>query len=437
MWVREYVFNVIIQPFHLLIYTVLVGSSVELVADNMIYGIVAIGFLVPAEKLLRKFFGFDNAGTLSAAGSFAGGAVFSSIVNKLNKHQGGRNDSDDDSSKNRGIRKASSNGIDADEILIGKANGGASGSANKAIEPTQNADQRNSQKSAGDKTSQTSQSKTPEPRSPSKQQESGQQKNNTNNEKTHDNQNPDNSGQPKPNNESEPESTEWKENRGLGMARVWEDVKGGWKKEEGIRSNLSAVSHVVGNAAKSGLSRGVDAGNAVVDRYKRKILNAARPSRVVKKVGRWTRRATIGGLAGGALGITGLAVGVASGDPSKAATLAGAAGLAGYHGANYYGDKFAKEVGEAAKDATVGFWGEDYGKRQQYLYDKNFKKDPSNLRVLQKYLGAEGAREAMKTRVQPFLNAGISDPKVIGKALQLMDNPKNEEFFGKRYERRR
>lgn len=85
MWFREYIFNVLIQPFHLILYAILVGSAIDLVTTNMIYGVVAIGFLVPAEKLLRKFFGFDNAGTLSAAGSFAGGAMFSAMINKINR----------------------------------------------------------------------------------------------------------------------------------------------------------------------------------------------------------------------------------------------------------------------------------------------------------------------------------------------------------------
>ena len=82
MWFREYIFNILLQPFHYLLYTVLVGAAINLVSSSMIYAVIAIGFMIPAEKLLRKFFGFDNAGTLSAAGSFAGGAVFSAMINR-------------------------------------------------------------------------------------------------------------------------------------------------------------------------------------------------------------------------------------------------------------------------------------------------------------------------------------------------------------------
>ena len=85
MWFKEYAYNILVQPFHLIIYVVIVGTAIELATENLIYAIVAIYFLIPAEKLLRKFFGFDNAGTLSAAGSFAGGALFSTMVGMVNR----------------------------------------------------------------------------------------------------------------------------------------------------------------------------------------------------------------------------------------------------------------------------------------------------------------------------------------------------------------
>lgn len=85
MWFREYIFNALIQPFHLIIYTILVGSATALAHSYPIYAVVAIAFLIPAEKLMRKFFGFDGAGTLSAAGSFAGGALFSTMLQRINR----------------------------------------------------------------------------------------------------------------------------------------------------------------------------------------------------------------------------------------------------------------------------------------------------------------------------------------------------------------
>ncbi len=75
MWLKEYIFNLLLQPFHLLLYTVLIGSAMDFAAENTIYAIVAIGFLIPAEKLLRRFFGFEKAQTASIADAAVGGAM--------------------------------------------------------------------------------------------------------------------------------------------------------------------------------------------------------------------------------------------------------------------------------------------------------------------------------------------------------------------------
>lgn len=121
MWFKEYVFNVIIQPFHMILYTILVGSALELAHTSLIYSIVAIYFLIPAEKLLRKFFGFDNAGTLSAAGSFAGGAVFSAMINKMNRPKPRDDKEKDDKPK---MRKPTGSAIvDAEGVLFGGSGG--------------------------------------------------------------------------------------------------------------------------------------------------------------------------------------------------------------------------------------------------------------------------------------------------------------------------
>lgn len=98
MWLKEYVFNALLQPFHLIIYTVFVGSAIELAANNPIYAIVTLAFITPAEKILRKFFGFEKAstaGTLGAAASIAGGAAAMNLAKGLMapKKGGGGKDS--------------------------------------------------------------------------------------------------------------------------------------------------------------------------------------------------------------------------------------------------------------------------------------------------------------------------------------------------------
>lgn len=97
-WLKEYIFTALLQPFHLIIYTVLVGSALNLATQNILYSILVIAFIGPAEKLLRKFFGFDKAstpGTLSQAGAMFGGAAAWNMFKKgvgfiADKRSGGK-----------------------------------------------------------------------------------------------------------------------------------------------------------------------------------------------------------------------------------------------------------------------------------------------------------------------------------------------------------
>lgn len=83
-WLKEYIFNLLLQPLHLLLYTVLVTSAFDLAGENILYCLVAIGFLIPAEKLMRSFFGFEKASTPgSMAGAAVGAGLVSSGIQKL------------------------------------------------------------------------------------------------------------------------------------------------------------------------------------------------------------------------------------------------------------------------------------------------------------------------------------------------------------------
>lgn len=108
MWFKEYIFNLLIQPLHLILYMVLIGSAMTFASQNLIYAVVAIGFMTPAEKLMRKFFGFEKAGTPGMFAGPAGAALMMGGINKLLRPPhppkgggglsggGSENDSDDD-----------------------------------------------------------------------------------------------------------------------------------------------------------------------------------------------------------------------------------------------------------------------------------------------------------------------------------------------------
>lgn len=83
-WLKEYIFNLLIQPVHLILYTVLIGASMDLVADNIVFALVALGFILQDEKILRKFFGFEKASTV-AGGSALGGALAMQGISQMSK----------------------------------------------------------------------------------------------------------------------------------------------------------------------------------------------------------------------------------------------------------------------------------------------------------------------------------------------------------------
>lgn len=73
-WLKEYIFNLLIQPMHLILYTVLIGAAKDL-SNNMVYVIIALGFMTQAEKIVRSFFGFEKAKTPGLIPGSAGGAL--------------------------------------------------------------------------------------------------------------------------------------------------------------------------------------------------------------------------------------------------------------------------------------------------------------------------------------------------------------------------
>ena len=88
MWFKEYLMNAILQPIHLILYTALISSAHDLVVKNWIYAIVAIAFLIPAEKFIKKMFGFDKAETPGTLGGFAAGALTMKAMSGLSNFKG-------------------------------------------------------------------------------------------------------------------------------------------------------------------------------------------------------------------------------------------------------------------------------------------------------------------------------------------------------------
>ncbi len=129
MWLKEFVFNVLIQPFHLLIYVVFISSALDFANSNIIYTIVVLGFISQAEKILKKMFGFEKATTLGSFSGAAAGSMAANLISKASgklsaggkggKNNGGNNpDGGNDSGQQDRIREGNSNpyeGLDSGE----------------------------------------------------------------------------------------------------------------------------------------------------------------------------------------------------------------------------------------------------------------------------------------------------------------------------------
>lgn len=80
-WVKEYIFTLLLQPMHMILYTILISSAIDLAKEYPIYAMVVYGCMLQAEKLVKKMFGFDRASlgrgeTSGFLGGFTGSAVW-------------------------------------------------------------------------------------------------------------------------------------------------------------------------------------------------------------------------------------------------------------------------------------------------------------------------------------------------------------------------
>ena len=118
-WLKEFMFNVLIQPFHCLLYLIFVSSALEMLNGTLgggIFAIITIIFVYQAEGIIRKIFGFGGASTLgNAAGSaailYSGMKLAENLGKKKDdgKESGGKGQSQGEGSGNSSSRNAEQN----------------------------------------------------------------------------------------------------------------------------------------------------------------------------------------------------------------------------------------------------------------------------------------------------------------------------------------
>lgn len=128
-WLREYIVNCLIQPVHLLLYTLLIQNAIDFATENVLYAIIALTFIMPAEKIIKQMFGLNSQQSgYNTLGAAAGGAMVMNMLNKVKGvgPKGGGKSGDNSGSGNAGnnnVRTATRNGADPS----GQADGGAAG----------------------------------------------------------------------------------------------------------------------------------------------------------------------------------------------------------------------------------------------------------------------------------------------------------------------
>ncbi len=92
-WLKEFIYNVLIQPFHCIIYLTFVSTILNTLGTKaslvkLALAVMCIRFVWKAEEIVKTIFGFKGASSM-AEGSLAAVATVNSIARTLSK-QGGR-----------------------------------------------------------------------------------------------------------------------------------------------------------------------------------------------------------------------------------------------------------------------------------------------------------------------------------------------------------
>ena len=426
-WLKEYIFNLLIQPVHLILYTVLIGASMDLIADNIVFALAALGFILQAEKILRKFFGFEKASTV-AGGSALGGALAMQGISQMSKliAKGGKG---------------------------GKSGGGENGNNGKTNPKLRTADKGKNTNALLDKDREEQNARgninaadellneatTPEDRAwLEAERAENEAVLNPVNETERDRiarekaevMNSDLSDEEK---QRKLEEIRESDTRGIGgVALDWaKDKYQGSKLEHGIQGVTGAIRNrrdAIGSKVGS-----------VVRKIPKPLRNTAKTigkgiKYIAPKAARFATKAAVKGTLMGAGAIAAGTAGLVSDDFSNVfkygAAGIGAGSLAG-SGINAIPDRvdsIAGNISNGLNGLYEATHTEDESEaRQNRILDKQALRDPERIRKYQEKLkvSKKEARRIMKEEAQKYREAGVTDDKLIIKAMKA-----SEDDFG-------
>lgn len=426
-WLKEYIFNLLIQPVHLILYTVLIGASMDLIADNIVFALAALGFILQAEKILRKFFGFEKASTV-AGGSALGGALAMQGINQMSKLLG----------------KGGKGGKG------GKSGGGENGNNGKTNPKLRTADKGKNTNALLDKDREEQNARgnidaadellneatTPEDRAWLEAEKAENEAVlNPVNETERDRiarekaevMNSDLSDEEK---QRKLEEIRESDTRGIGgVALDWaKDKYQGSKLEHGIQGVTGAIRNrrdAIGSKVGSG-----------VRKIPKPLRNTAKTigkgiKYIAPKAARFATKAAVKGTLMGAGAIAAGTAGLVSDDFSNVFKYGmagiGAGGLAG-SGINAIPDRvdsIAGNISNGLNGLYEATHTEDESEaRQNRILDKQALRDPERIRKYQEKLkvSKKEARRIMKEEAQKYREAGVTDDKLIIKAMKASEH---------------
>ena len=357
MWLREYIFNSLLQVVHLFVYCLLVGSSMDFILVNPIYGIVAITFIVPAEKFIRKMFGFEKATTVGTLGAAAGGAAVMSMVNKMRQaggHKGQQGQQGQQESKEQGKTRTATR----------KTNWGTAGSGTQTGTTT-----------TGTQTGTTTTGT-----------QTGTQTGTTTTET------------------QTGTTTTGTTTTGTQTGTTTTGT------QTGTQTGTTTTGTQTGGAKPTLARPGVKGGlRAVGRRFTRK-------GGPLRKLG-ITALKSLGGLAGATIGI---AAGVASGDLSKAAQYGVAGAAAGYASAGKLGNTGLGVVNKVKSYADTYRQGYNRNSKDEKnrKFDEKFMKSEECKQLVEQYTTDTKDKKEVQSNIGEMLEYGIQDPKQMDIALK-------------------
>ena len=426
MWLKEFTFNVLIQPFHLLIYMIFISSALEFANSNIIYTIVVLGFMTQAEKLLRKMFGFEKASTMGAFSGAAAGSMLANVAGKIGNKvakgkggsggNGGSGGSGDGASQPDRIRAKED---PYDGLNPRDGNGQSQQNNNEPIQNSGNNFNNNDLDEEG-KTIESERaaldSLLDEGTTPGADWSDDDYKAYQELEKEQEEQEQNTIPMQEQNSELEAEDS-----NDLTKGQMVGNAVKAVARNKAMRLGNKTGSHYI-NAWKATKGMG---GKARAKALGKEAWNGAKvvAPKALKLGARTAGRYT---FAGTATLISGSAA-LMSGDPSKIASAVGIAATAGSKTGRVVADKGISRVSKDWNIAKRGYYGKDYAAKQEAALNDKWKNDAEIDDKYREAFGNENFKAAKEAALEMRENYGNTDDDQIIKSLKM-----TSEFGGEK-----